>query len=71
MSNVPYQTLVTRQEAKIHPSSVLFRRMPLPPCVVYNEMVTTTKNYLRTVSAVDPEWFAELCPQHFSAGASA
>jgi HrpA-like RNA helicase len=66
-----YQTLVTRQEAKIHPSSVLFRRMPLPPCVVFNEMVTTKKNYLRTVTAVDPEWFAELCPQHFSPGAGA
>jgi len=64
-----YSTLLTRQVAKIHPSSTLFRKRPLPACVVYNELVTTTKNYLRVVTEVDPTWLAELCPQHFAVNA--
>mmetsp|Transcript_1773 Transcript_1773/g.6996 ORF Transcript_1773/g.6996 Transcript_1773/m.6996 type:complete len:798 (+) Transcript_1773:81-2474(+) len=66
-----YQTLATRQVAKLHPQSVLFRRQPPPACVVYTELVTTTKNYLRTVTEVDPSWLAELCPQYFAATPSA
>lgn len=62
-----YQTLLTRQVAKLHPQGVLFRRRPPPACVVYAELVTTTKNYLRTVTEVDPSWLGELCPQHFAA----
>eukprot|EP00928_Gymnodinium_smaydae_P009945 TRINITY_DN1372_c0_g1_i1.p1 TRINITY_DN1372_c0_g1~~TRINITY_DN1372_c0_g1_i1.p1 ORF type:complete len:707 (-),score=178.99 TRINITY_DN1372_c0_g1_i1:153-2273(-) len=62
-----YETLLGRQTARLHPSSVLFRRRPPPPCVVYAELVTTTRNYLRTATAVDPAWLAELCPQHFAA----
>eukprot|EP00927_Polykrikos_kofoidii_P050819 TRINITY_DN44694_c0_g1_i1.p1 TRINITY_DN44694_c0_g1~~TRINITY_DN44694_c0_g1_i1.p1 ORF type:complete len:776 (+),score=140.65 TRINITY_DN44694_c0_g1_i1:76-2403(+) len=61
-----YQTLLTRQVAKLHPSSVLFRKRPLPQCVIYAELVTTSKNYLRMVTEVDPMWLSELCPQHFA-----
>lgn len=66
VSGNTYLTLLSRQEAKLHPSSVLFRKRPLPQCVVYAELVTTSKNYLRTVTEVDPAWLVELCPQHFS-----
>lgn len=66
MSGSSYSTLLTRQDAKLHPSSVLFRKRPLPPCVVYFELVTTTKNYLRTVTEVDASWLTELCPQYFT-----
>lgn len=61
-----YSTLIGRQEAKIHPSSVLARRRRLPAVVVYNELVTTSRNYLRTVTEVHPSWLNELCPQYFS-----
>merc|ERR1711920_883707 len=37
-----YTTLLTRQIAKLHPSSVLFRRRPPPSLVVFAELVTTT-----------------------------
>lgn len=66
VSGNTYQTLLSRQEAKLHPSSILFKKRPLPQCVVYAELVTTSKNYLRTVTEVDPSWLTELCPQHFA-----
>lgn len=62
-----YVTMTTRQLAKLHPQCVLFRRRPLPPCVLYNEIVTTSKNYLRVVTEIDPKWLPELCPQYFAA----
>mmetsp|Transcript_34282 Transcript_34282/g.54761 ORF Transcript_34282/g.54761 Transcript_34282/m.54761 type:complete len:332 (+) Transcript_34282:2-997(+) len=69
VSQSTYTTLLSRQQAKLHPSSVLFRKRPLPQCVVYSELVSTSKNYLRTVTEVDPAWLVELCPQHFSTAA--
>ncbi|CAE7407272.1 unnamed protein product [Symbiodinium sp. CCMP2456] len=54
-----YRTLLSRQEAKLHPSSVLHRRQPPPSpgpvkmllsCVVYSDLVVTSKTYLRTVT---------------------
>lgn len=66
MNQNAYLTLMTRQVAKLHPQSALFQRKPLPPCVVYAELVTTNKSYLRTVTEVDPAWLAELCPRYFA-----
>ncbi|CAE7284327.1 DHX8 [Symbiodinium natans] len=50
VNQTTYRTLLSRQEAKLHPSSVLHRRQPSPPCVVYSELVMTSKSYLRTVT---------------------
>lgn len=63
-----YCTMGERQQARIHPTSSLFFRKPQPEVILYTEMVTTTKNYLRTCIAVEPQWLIELCPQQFSAG---
>eukprot|EP00397_Hematodinium_sp_SG-2012_P014182 GEMP01014413.1.p1 GENE.GEMP01014413.1~~GEMP01014413.1.p1 ORF type:complete len:630 (+),score=158.23 GEMP01014413.1:73-1962(+) len=62
-----YVTIVERGSAKIHPYSLLFARKPAPPLIVYNDLVTTTKNYLRVCTAVEPEWLTELCSNYFSA----
>mmetsp|Transcript_92141 Transcript_92141/g.243540 ORF Transcript_92141/g.243540 Transcript_92141/m.243540 type:complete len:338 (+) Transcript_92141:1-1014(+) len=70
INQTTYCTLLTRQAAKLHPTCVLFRRRPPPPCVVYGELVTTSKSYLRTVTEVDPSWLSELCPQYFASGAA-
>merc|ERR1712137_174705 len=58
-----YTTMISHQQAKLHPSSVLFQNQPPPLCVVFDELITTSKNYIRTVTAVDPAWLTELCPQ--------
>lgn len=66
-----YHTLSDRQQAKIHPGSVLFPMRPQPDVVVYSEMVTTTKNYIRQAMAVEAAWVLELCPQLYNAGGGA
>merc|ERR1719473_10937 len=65
MDSSTYSTLIGRLEAKIHPHSSMFKRHPLPKNIVFTEFVTTSKNYLRTVSEVDPAWLMQLCPQYF------
>uniref|UniRef100_A0A8C1Y6W0 Activating signal cointegrator 1 complex subunit 3 n=1 Tax=Cyprinus carpio TaxID=7962 RepID=A0A8C1Y6W0_CYPCA len=51
----------------IHPSSALHKT--LPEFVVYQEIMETTKMYMRGVCAVQAEWIPKLLPQycHFSA----
>jgi pre-mRNA-splicing factor ATP-dependent RNA helicase DHX38/PRP16 len=34
--------------------------------IVYHELVYTTKEYMQTVTAVEPRWLAELGPMFFS-----
>ena len=41
----------------VHPSSVLFKAEA--ELVIYHEVITTRKNYMRTVSAVREEWMKE------------
>ncbi|OZJ04713.1 hypothetical protein BZG36_01812 [Bifiguratus adelaidae] len=45
-----------------HPSSVLFTRNP--QCVIFHEVVETTKNFMRDLTVVEPAWLAEEAP-HF------
>ncbi|KAK9150108.1 hypothetical protein Syun_008417 [Stephania yunnanensis] len=58
-----YRTLVENQPVYIHPSSALFQRQP--DWVIYNELVMTTKEYMREVTAIDPKWLVELAPRFF------
>ncbi|KAI5081195.1 hypothetical protein GOP47_0004378 [Adiantum capillus-veneris] len=58
-----YKTLVENQPVYIHPSSALFHRQP--DRVIYHELVMTTKEYMKEVTAVDPKWLVELAPKFF------
>eukprot|EP00898_Chlorokybus_atmophyticus_P002603 jgi/Chlat1/3343/Chrsp23S03777 len=67
--NVTYRSLHTGQSVRIHPSSVLFGRSSkdkAPACVVFDEVVLTTRHYIRNVTQVDPAWLPELAPQFFT-----
>ncbi|KAK6483668.1 putative ATP-dependent RNA helicase DHX37 [Huso huso] len=57
-----YKTPLLDDPVFIHPSSVLFKK--LPDFVVYQEVVETTKMYMKGVSAVEPEWVPVLLPQY-------
>ena len=48
-----YVTVKDNQNVLLHPSTVLAQESDW---VVYNEFVLTTKNYIRTVTSVKPEW---------------
>jgi len=50
-----YLTVKDNQVVQLHPSTVLDHK---PEWVVYNEFVLTTKNYIRTVTDVKPDWQA-------------
>jgi HrpA-like RNA helicase len=66
--NAPYRTVRGRQPVHIHPSSVLFSMVnsrKLPEFVVYAELLITSKQYMRTVSAVEGAWLTELFPSSF------
>uniref|UniRef100_W5M4F0 RNA helicase n=1 Tax=Lepisosteus oculatus TaxID=7918 RepID=W5M4F0_LEPOC len=58
-----YMTLDTHQPVAIHPSSVLFQAKPA--CVVFNELLHTSKCYMRDLCLVDPDWLHEAAPEYF------
>nr|KAG5695240.1 hypothetical protein BaRGS_008068 [Batillaria attramentaria] len=58
-----YRTIVDAQVVYIHPSSALFNRQP--DWVIYHELVLTTKEYMREVTAIDPKWLVEFAPKFF------
>ncbi|XP_043924460.1 probable ATP-dependent RNA helicase DHX37 [Protopterus annectens] len=57
-----YKTPLLEDPVFIHPNSVLFKK--LPDFVVYQEIVETSKMYMKGVSAVEPEWIPVLLPQY-------
>ncbi|RMX64755.1 hypothetical protein DD238_006322 [Peronospora effusa] len=66
-SKTAYKTMCGRSEiVKVHPSSSLFMRNPPPKWVVYNELVFTSKHYIRSVLVIKKEWLMELAPTFFT-----
>ncbi|XP_013118522.1 ATP-dependent RNA helicase DHX15 homolog [Stomoxys calcitrans] len=57
-----YLTIKDNQIVQLHPSTCLDHK---PDWVIYNEFVLTTKNYIRTVTDVKPEWLLTLSPQYY------
>ena len=37
-----------------------------PEWVLYNEFVLTSRNYIRTVLEIEPEWLFEVAPNYFN-----
>ncbi|PKC12638.1 ATP-dependent RNA helicase DHX8 [Rhizophagus irregularis] len=58
-----YKTLVEGTPVYIHPSSALFNKGP--EWVIYHELVLTTKEYMREVTAIEPKWLTEAAPTFF------
>ncbi|KAF8088763.1 hypothetical protein N665_0530s0018 [Sinapis alba] len=58
-----YRALESGEIVHIHPSSVLFRSKP--ECVIFNELMQTSKKYIKNLTRIDPLWLPELAPHHY------
>jgi ATP-dependent RNA helicase DHX8/PRP22 len=58
-----YKTLTEGQPVYIHPSSALFQKNP--EWVIYQELVLTTKEYMREVIMIEPKWLVEFAPKFY------
>ncbi|XP_015869881.3 pre-mRNA-splicing factor ATP-dependent RNA helicase DEAH1 isoform X1 [Ziziphus jujuba] len=61
--NGAYRTVKHPQTVHIHPSSGLAQ--VLPRWVVYHELVLTTKEYMRQVTELKPDWLVEIAPHYY------
>lgn len=61
-SSKAYITVKDNQSVLLHPSTVLNQDAEW---LVYNEFVLTTKNYIRTVTTVKPEWLLDIAPNYY------
>jgi pre-mRNA-splicing factor ATP-dependent RNA helicase DHX38/PRP16 len=52
--------LRTSVTVQLHPTSALYGLGYLPDYVVYHELILTSKEYMSTVTSVDPHWLADL-----------
>ncbi|KAK7071053.1 Pre-mRNA-splicing factor ATP-dependent RNA helicase dhx15 [Halocaridina rubra] len=57
-----YMTIKDNQVVQLHPSTCLDHK---PEWVLYNEFVLTTKNYIRTVTDIKPEWLIRIAPSYY------
>ncbi|CAF1107721.1 unnamed protein product [Rotaria sordida] len=57
-----YLTIKDNQIVQLHPSTCLDHK---PEWVLYNEFVLTTKNYIRTVTDIKPDWLLTIAPQYY------
>lgn len=60
-----YVNLRTGVPSQLHPTSSLYSAGFTPEMVVYHEVVMTTKEFMNTVTAVEPRWLAESGPMFF------
>jgi len=59
--NVAYQAMGVEEEVFIHPSSVIFETSP-PGYIAFQEIVQTSRPYLKFVTVVNPSWLSTLGP---------
>jgi pre-mRNA-splicing factor ATP-dependent RNA helicase DHX38/PRP16 len=55
-----YINVRTHVSMQLHPTSALYGLGYLPDYVIYHELILTSKQYMSTVTAVDPHWLADL-----------
>lgn len=60
--NGTYLTVKDNQLVAIHPSCVLDSK---PQWVCFEEFVLTSRNYIRTVTAVECRWLCEIAPHYY------
>jgi HrpA-like RNA helicase len=64
-----YRLYGSGQEVQLHPSSVLVGTRPA--CVVFSEVVLTSRAYAHVATVIDAAWLPETVPRFFSNHAQA
>ncbi|KAK0569682.1 hypothetical protein OC861_000642 [Tilletia horrida] len=59
-----YRSVRENAVLHVHPSSVLFNRVPSTKWVIFHEVIETTKRFMRDVTVIEEDWLPELAP-HF------
>ncbi|KAI7903027.1 P-loop containing nucleoside triphosphate hydrolase protein [Cokeromyces recurvatus] len=59
-----YKSVAGSQVVKIHPGSAMFGKRV--EGIMYNELVFTTKHYVRGVSAIQSAWLPQAAPKYFN-----
>ena len=60
-----YRTIKNAHSVHIHPSSCLAKEEVPPRWVVFHELVETTKEFMRQVISIEPEWLVEIAPHYY------
>jgi HrpA-like RNA helicase len=60
-----YRSIASRRLVYLHPTSVLFGTRRKPQLVVYNNVVQTTKSFMKDVSVVQEQWLQDAAPHVF------
>lgn len=63
--NGSYRTMTNPHTVQIHPSSYLARSERRPRWLIYNELVFTTKEYIRQVIEIEGAWLFEVAPHYY------
>ena len=61
--NGSYKVISTGLEVKLHPSSVLHGKAP--ECIIFNEVIRTTRQYVRGITTIESSWLPEIAPFFF------
>jgi ATP-dependent RNA helicase DHX8/PRP22 len=60
-----YKTKIGGTIVSVHPSSCIFGRNPAPKCVVYTDLLHTTRMYMRGTTQIREEWLNDFAPHDF------
>ena len=60
-----YKTVKQLHTVHIHPSSVLANEDVPPKWLCFHELAFTTKEYMRMVFPIQPEWLVEVAPHYY------
>ena len=64
-SSGDYKTVKQLHTVHVHPSSVLSNEDVMPKWVCFHELAFTSKEYMRQVFPIEPEWLTEIAPHYY------
>ena len=60
-----YRSVKHGHSVNIHPQSTLFKSEQPPRWLIYHELVFTSKEYMRQVIIIKPQWLVEIAPHYY------